>query len=282
MNLSQSENRKGPESPYVFISIFYAREKWHELLPVIQQSLMQQQRWQSQPDQSFVFFSSHRGSSIRLALKYDDPNRKEDYMDVLNPIIQYMEKHPSFTHRLQLPITSFFLDFPSNSIQYNLYSERNIAPGGLSHFQVLLSQIMLQFFEDHAVNDEGIFTLIIWLQEAILNGLSNVGRSKHDLIEEIIDQMKQREHAVVLEPYQLEATEPFEDLESYMVNANLENLFLQIDLLAVLLNDRLQDPIEVYFVLLRLMREHLLKLSNEVILASLNYLNSPVPVEDPN
>jgi len=67
-----------------------------------------------------------------------------------------------------------------------------------------------------------------------------------------------------------------------MVNANLENLVLQIDLLAVLLNDRLQDPIEVYFVLLRLMREHLLKLSNEVILASLNYLNSPVPVEDPN
>ena len=81
---------------------------------------------------------------------------------------------------------------------------------------------------------------------------------------------------------QLEATEPFEDLEAYMVNANLENLFLQIDLLAVLLNDRLQDPIEVYFALLRLMREHLLKLSNEVVLASLQYLNSPVQVEDSN
>src|ERR1700752_2433291 len=136
MNLLQSEKRKGVESPYVFISIFYAREKWHELLPVIQEALMQQQRWQTQPDQSFIFFSCHRGSSIRLALKYEDPNRKEDYMDILNPVVEYMEKHPSFTHRLQLPITSFFLDFPSNSVQYNLYSERNIAPGGLCHFQM--------------------------------------------------------------------------------------------------------------------------------------------------
>ena len=279
MNQLKSEKENGHELPYVFISIFYAREKWHDLLPIIHQSLMDQRRLHVRPEHSYVFFSTHRGSSIRIALKYEKPDQKQAYSEILDPIVSYMERHPSFSQRLQLPITSFFLDFPSNSIQFNLYSESSIATGGLSQFQVMLSQIMLQFFDDHPIDQEGIFTLIIWLQEAILNGLSNTDRPKHELIAEIISQMHERKSSSELKPYQLEETDLFEELQPFMVNSNLENLFLQIDLFTVLLNDRLKNPIQVYFILLRLIREHLPKLSNEIVLESLQHLNSPVSID---
>jgi hypothetical protein len=241
---------------------------------------MGQRKRRKHPEQSFIFFSSHRGSSIRLALKYDDASHKETFAEILAPIAAYMDEHPSITHRLQLPINSFFLDFPSNSIQYNLYSERSIAPGGLSHFQVLLSQIMLQFFDDHPVDDEGIFTLAIWLQEAILNGLTSLNQSRQELIAQIIAYLERKEIPCDLQPYQLEETGLFEDLQPYMENANLENLFLQLELVTVICQDRLQNAVEVYFLLLRLMREHLLKLPNEVFLEALYHVYNSVQVDD--
>ena len=281
MNQFKSDKETRQALPYVFISIFYAREKWHELLPVIHDALSNGPGLKLRPAHYFIFFSTHRGSSIRLALQYEHPDQKYAYSEILNEVVAYIDRHPSISQRLQLPVTSFFLDFPNNSIHFNLFNESSIAPGALAQFQELLSQIMLQFFGDHAVDEEGIFTLLVWLQEAILNGLSNLDRSKLELISQITAQLNEKDTALELKPYQLEEADRFQELQAFTDDCNLENLFLQVELLTVLINDRLDRPIEVYFFLLRLMREHLLKLSDEIVFQSLQYLSSSVPVDDP-
>src|SRR5215510_9175069 len=111
MNQLKSEKMKKSQSPFVFLSVFYAREKWHELLPAIKYCLNAHPTLRDQLEDAYLFFSSHRGSSIRIALKYKDPDQKKDYKELIKPIIHFLVDNPCDPSPMQFPITGFFTDF---------------------------------------------------------------------------------------------------------------------------------------------------------------------------
>jgi hypothetical protein len=129
-----------------------------------------------------VFLSSHQGSSIRIALRSEEGRSDANHETFVSAIDSYIKQHPSSDRKIQVPVKSFFTDFPSNVIKYNLYNERSIIDGGLSQLQIVLSKILLTFFDDHEVDDDGLFTLMVMLNHAILNGLCENEHAKTSLL----------------------------------------------------------------------------------------------------
>jgi hypothetical protein len=174
---------------------------------------------------------------------------------------------------VQFPITGFFADFPANEIKFNLYNERFIAPQGLSQIQAVLSQILLVFFEDHLVDDDALFTLMVFLHEAILDGLSDTKESKFALILDLIEEIKNREKYARIDLFELQAPG---DLQIPPTDAQpgMENLSIWFEYAAYLLNQKIGKAIETYFIILRI-QEHLMRVSDEIFLDSLNMLQTP-------
>ena len=271
MNQSKSKTMKNSTSPFVFVSIFYGQEKWHELLSIIHAALVKQ------PEASpYLFFSSHRGSNIRLALKFNDPDVKYTYEEIVNPISAYLKQNPSAPHPLQLPITGFFQDFPPNEVKFNLYNERVIAPGTLSQFQLVLSQLMLIFFEDHAIDDDALFTLVVFLQNAILNGLCDTEESKSHLISGLVSALEKREVDSHFELFELEYFERPCETPGIKDRADIDHLFFQFKSATTMLNEMTQNPAGTYFIIHKIVREHLFKLPNEIFIDSLKYVKESI------
>ncbi len=256
------------QSPFIFISIFYAQEKWHELLPVILKELYEH------PDISefYVFFSCHRGPNIRIALKYKDPVMKMGYERIAKPITTFLAEHPSDYRDVQLPVTSFFTDFPVNQIKYNLYNERVIMQGGLAGFQLVLSKILLVFFEDHPIDDDALFTFVVYLQEALLDALCDTKESKDELMTALIAEMKRRDIDHLPGIGELKDWEILPDMKEISGAPEIDKLLRWFEKAANMLYVKSGSKKGTFFTIMQIIHLHVFKNIYEIFLDSLNYL----------
>jgi len=152
------------------MSIFYTREKWHLLLGVIDRELSAMRQEGLAIDKRFVYLSLHRGPSIRLALHFKKVTEK-DCRAIERRLGVFLRENPSGVPAVEMPVTSFFMDFPYDEIRYNLFNERYIMNEGMEPVQRLLSDTLLTFFEDHPVDEEGIFNLLLYLLREIIQNM---------------------------------------------------------------------------------------------------------------
>jgi hypothetical protein len=261
------------QNPIIFISIFYAQEKWHELLPVIRKTLYEHTGISGQISELYVFFNCQRGSNIRIALKYKDQVVKNDYERIVKPINTFLAEHPSASRDVQLPITSFFADFPDNQIKYNLYNARVIMRGGLAGFQLALSKILLVFFEDHPVDGDALFTLVVYLQEALLNALSDTWESKQELIAILIAEMKQRDIDHLPGIGELKDWEVLPDMKEISGAPEIDKLLHWFEKAANTLYVKSGSKTGTFFIVMKMIHLHLFKNVYEIFLDSLDYLS---------
>ena len=249
-----------------FISIFYAREKWHELMPVIRTLLCDHDLLKS--NEVNVFLSSHQGSSIRVAFKNPGEESKLKIRKFVKAVAEYMEKNPSPTLPVQLPIKSFFADFPNNVIKYNLFNERSFAPEGLSKFQMAISQLLLTFFDDHAVDDDAIFTLIVSLNRSFLHAVCVDNESEFYLIEDLVHVISNGNNE-----YQIpQISDHFKPLASVDSHFNFEDTMDWLQEASLKLAQEAGNKIDAYLAILRVMKLHLLKLDNSFYTGALSCL----------
>jgi hypothetical protein len=260
------------QHPFVFISIFYARERWHELLPVIRNELYEHPDISDQVSESYVFFSYHRGPNIRIALKYKDPAMKKSYEGIVKPIYAFLTENPSDPRQVQLPITSFFTDFPNSQIKYNLYNERVIMHGGLAGFQLALTKILLVFFEDHPVDDDALFTLVVYLQEALLKALCDTRKSKQELIAILIAEMKRRDIDHLPGTGELKYLEIYPDINEISGKPELDKLLDWFEKGANMLYMKSGSKIGTFFTIIQIINLQVFKNIYEIFLDSLDYL----------
>jgi hypothetical protein len=183
-----------------------------------------------------------------------------------------LEAHPSHLQPVQLPLTGFFSHFQNNEIKYNLYNERVIVQGGLEPFQLWLSQLLLIFFENHPVDEEALFTLVVWLQDAVLNGLCDSKESKYNLILVILDEVERRKANFHFENIHSNHFES--DMGMPEINDQVEvgSFFNWIENATNILFKRNGNVRETYFAIMQVVNLHLFKQSDEIFLDSLHYL----------
>lgn len=184
---SKSKLRRVGNS-WIFLSAFYQQEKWHLLLATINSLLVTLRQSGIAPDETLVYFNLHRGDSIRLTL-YFNSREKDNYKFVEGPLNTFLSQNPSDERMVTKPITTFFADFPNNQIRYNLFDGHYILDGGLRDFQLLLSKILFVFFPDHPVDEEGIFTLLVFLNKAMLENLCATKEERVDLCRNIMNKL---------------------------------------------------------------------------------------------
>ncbi len=260
------------KNSFVFISVFFAQEKWHELLPIIRSELYDHSEMSGQISKSYVFFSSYRGSSIRIALKHEDLNLKKALERIVKPINAFLEKNPSNVHPVRLPISGFFADFTNNQIKYNLYNERVIMPGELAAFQLALSKILLKFFDDHPVDDDALFTLVVCLQEALLNALCDPHQSKQELISVLIAEVKRRNVIPQMKLIELKYSKLLPNTEEINGVPAIHKLLHWFEKAARTLYVRGGNKVATYFAIVQIIQLHLSKIYHKIFLDSLEYL----------
>jgi hypothetical protein len=256
-----------PHLQYIYFSIFYARERWHELLPVIRTLLYDHELIQI--NEVNVFFSSHQGSSIRVAIRYSPERSEKNIQKFINSIGQYVKENPSPLLPVQFPIKRFFADFPNNVMKYNLFNERSFVPTGLNKFQLAISQLLLTFFDDHVVDDDAVFTLIINLNRSFLNGVCDDDESKLKLIEVLKLAIAREKNECAV----LEIPDSFKQLPIFRNEFDPEETLQWLQDASTLLVQEVGDEIDAYLIMLRMVKLHL-KLENEFFMDALHYLSS--------
>jgi hypothetical protein len=153
-------------------SIFYNQVAWHELLsgfisPYIQQNQNNILHWH-------LSLSNYRGEHVTLIIapKQNNAQLEEDFKKKVD---DFLANFPSPLKAIEYPLNGFFMDYRSNTVEYNieiLYSTAN-NPGMLAVKQHL-SEIILQALSGQEIDIESIFSFIIYLQLGILKaGFTN-------------------------------------------------------------------------------------------------------------
>lgn len=159
------------EAKRAYISVFYPQSGWKVLFNSITSAL-------SKPDTkaslaySVIFFSKHRGQSLRLLLGFRDANQH----GVLSNVCRDLESVLINNRQCEIvnypeSIEAFFKDFESHGIHYNLFNSTAMFPDVFGQLQIEMSKIMLQFFSRHEVNNSSIFELTLILCNKTLKSM---------------------------------------------------------------------------------------------------------------
>lgn len=264
---------KNNSDDFVFMSIFYQREKWHSLLSAIQREIFSQPEIRNELTGLIVYLNRHRGPGIRLALKLKSPGTGAHRL-IEDPINSFLTGNPSTLVAQRSPITAFFIDFPNNQIRYNLFNQRSVMPAGLYTFQVLISNILLVFFEDHPVDDDAVFTLVVYLQQAILNGICITEELKQEFCLIAMNQMKANQHAIPADMIEIQSFPPWNDFERYLLEPQtLDTLLEEFETASHMLYLHTGNLLSSYFTILRMIQLQLFKIPGEVFFDSLDHLH---------
>ena len=175
---------------WIFMSVFYRQSSWHSLLNAVREIIESPEVHKELMDFR-VFINQDRGESLRLALKmYHSADCKASQI-IAHSINKFLRDNPTEPRPQILPINGFFTDFENNTVRYNLFNERSIMNCRFAIFQSFISKLLFRFFEDHPVDEDGLFTLIVYLQQSILTGLCSNQKEKINVLVAVSKQINE-------------------------------------------------------------------------------------------
>ncbi|RVU00434.1 hypothetical protein EOD41_13230 [Mucilaginibacter limnophilus] len=152
-------------------SIFYNQVAWHNLLcgfirPYIQQNQNNISHWR-------VSLSTYRGEHITVEINPANEHfaLKEDFCKKAEA---FLENFPSPMKAVKYPLDGLFMDYPNNTIEYDIEEPHLTINDSLHAVKQQLSEIILYALADQEIDIESIFTLIVYLQFGIIKaGFTN-------------------------------------------------------------------------------------------------------------
>ncbi|MDN5286016.1 MAG: hypothetical protein JWR38_2290 [Mucilaginibacter sp.] len=105
----------------IYISLFYSKSYWGALARSVITAMNMLEK-QKQIKAFNVIFGTERGDNISLVIYTAGVNEKKACLDYLKPYFhEFFTKQPSPQNNSGLARTELFMNFPNNSIQFNLY-----------------------------------------------------------------------------------------------------------------------------------------------------------------
>lgn len=151
----------------MLISVFYTRSLWNNLLVhVIEPFILLHQK-----DIKYwcIYFSSTQGEHITLAIMgTDDAVLKKNFLETAD---NFLTLNLSEKNAIEFPLKGFFKDYPNNSIQFDksrslVYSWNN---SNQMPQQQAISVSLIKAFENEVIDNESIYTFLIYMQLGIIH-----------------------------------------------------------------------------------------------------------------
>lgn len=203
MSLLQAPPYIREEKAWYFLSIFYSRNAWAELLPHIMQFYSERQ---TQFCNCLVSFSEKRGEHIQLTLIALDCE-KNYQIEIENFFRSFLEKNPSVSTKVFSYGKTLWCDFPNNLLVWNTFKMINYTELHIN-FHQKTTCLALQLLEDDFSSDN-IFAIALYL--AIKGLLCFDPKMKNNILDDIL-------------------TETFNSLQGYSsVQSALQEVIGQID-----------------------------------------------------
>jgi hypothetical protein len=250
---------------YFFLSVFYKQADWHLLLNIVREELMYLRLSQKCITDYWVFLNKYRGTSIRIMVECPAEKEKEALETFLTSLQDFVRNFPSEKGAVSFPIQSFFADYPNNNIKFNLFDKTVIIHPDVSRIQAITSNILLAFFDEHPVDDDAVFTLVLYLQYAAISALTTNNQAKLDFYEHVINAMNKHSNYQFVSANKEERLDEEVDLDMLaLLPEHLLNLINQFQEEVKRLAERGGSDARLYFTIMSVLQLHLFKIPEQV------------------
>lgn len=144
---------------WISLSIFYTKSYWKQFIAEFLKPYLLLQREKGNIRLIYIAFREDQGEHIQLALEFVTP----DYMDVIatlkDRLTEYLELNPSKDNTAEYKGSQFFMNFPNNTIQKELFNPLFIKK--TSEFEVLLSERILNVFAEEDMDDSTMLSFML-------------------------------------------------------------------------------------------------------------------------
>lgn len=148
------------------ISIFYNNLHFHLLISECLKPFLREVQSEKISPAYFIFVGKHQGNHLKICLQVAQADVSKLELITNQTVKKFLEEKPSPSTALEFPLKAPFMDFPNNSIQYNL-AVHSFSPfqepvtDGLRHF---ISTALLNFSGDEVLDKDSFFIFSIYLQ----------------------------------------------------------------------------------------------------------------------
>lgn len=144
---------------WISLSIFYTKSYWKQFMAEFLRPTLLAQRENGTIKSMYISFREDQGEHIQLALEFVTP----DYMDVIatlkDRLTDYLESSPSTDNDAEYKGAQFFMNFPNNTIQKELFNPLFIKK--VSEFELLLSERILNVFAEEDMDDSTTLSFML-------------------------------------------------------------------------------------------------------------------------
>lgn len=148
-------------SNWIRVSVFYAESAYRQLIGDFLKPYVLEQRQAGNIKELFLSFSKDQGDHIRLAFECPAENRDQFADDFHDRLEDYLAKNPSESTEEEYIRNGFFMNFPDNSIQYNLFRSSFTDDAGA--LQLLLSERILNVFAEEDFDDSSMLSFVLYV-----------------------------------------------------------------------------------------------------------------------
>ena len=167
----------GIQKQSVNVSIFYGMSGWHLLLQQIQ-SIAYHLKEQHLLESYAVSLNFRRGENIRFSGRVLPGNDVLLATETERLALAFLHQFHSVSHVPPYPVEGFLMNFPNNSVQYNLFkpvtefTERPLAPFQ-ADCQEALSKHLVSILSEEEVTNDTIFSFGLYAFLGIFSGCSS-------------------------------------------------------------------------------------------------------------
>lgn len=193
------------------ISIFHEKDSWKKIIANCIKPFFAEQIAKKTVEPVFVSLNNYQGDNIRLVFKCLGEHKELIADQMHDEFSLYLSLNPS-THTAESNYLGkeFFMDFPNDSLQYNLFDtdSEHIA----HQFRLLISKKIIDFFSIEDFDDSSILSLLVHLLSSFLSAWEEAyNETISSKIEQIILEIRHKNSDTFLNDILLQGEEIFKE-----------------------------------------------------------------------
>lgn len=162
----------------ILISIFYPKDGWHHLLRDCLFPTITSNKVLIDESKYYIHFCTLQGYHLRLSVVVNS-DKELLFKDVISKSInEFLISFPSVSAKLCFPLDGFFMNYPNNSLQYNIYRPYPAVTSGFDEHLLLqlrneITLLIKQKLVYNVIDDDTLLSAAIEIQSCIAKGLFN-------------------------------------------------------------------------------------------------------------
>ncbi len=188
---------------HIDISIFYSGSHFHSLLSTCLRPFFRELKAKQIANFYFVFVGDHRGDHLKVSLQVAPSRILELEQIVQQRIVTFVSANASPAKATKLPPDGLFVDYPNNTVKYNLTTHifSPFQSPSTDAVRATVSRALVSSAGDCPIDENSLFTLCLYLQLSFLEGQSKIVDCREEiglLYDKLFKSLSERKRTVML------------------------------------------------------------------------------------